>query len=618
MLHLFAALCVFFFYFIAQVFFGTDTQTCAMPRNATTAAALATLASSLDHQCNVRDVVGRCDSAPSLFHACSRSGSAIAVVHRHTVLPVQLSATAESRATYTFDPGADFIGKIYLVVHVPVLINQCAALTDAAGRALQPRYIVSADADRPGSFLGPRLEGVVVKEGAPQCTLHADSGAAGALLDQNAACDYAAYFTEYAAARLVAGARLVADGVTEVSALTCDVLAAVNELFRSFHSPTARGLGRARTHIGGEDAATCADLKARSLQTQCWTVPLPFFSHGEAFPNALLRRRLRQRHRPTSEDAGEGEDDRDAERDGNEDEDGERDSTLMVTSLQLELTFNPMYQLVCNGSNTLPSNVSITENSGHTPVRTITFPDTPHSDTSAFAYHATAAAAAASTNSAFDPQHFRVELLVEEFIVDPECLEDLFYANDRHVFACSRFRPLPPVTIEAGTPELTASIDLSHIRGGLEALVWFPQLQMDSYRHMWYRMRGMVDQVAGHATRALVAHSVTVGNHARHVPVHTHAPWGRFTDKEIYVCDLVAAGGSTGGFRVHADAYYGCAEHDALMCRANANVFANNAATDGFDMRAGQCGGPPTVTVLAFAVERQLLAFQDQQLVNIM
>jgi hypothetical protein len=55
---------------------------------------------------------------------------------------------------------------------------------------------------------------------------------------------------------------------------------------------------------------------------------------------------------------------------------------------------------------------------------------------------------------------------------------------------------------------------------------------------------------------------------------------------------------------------------DALHCAASANVFADNSATGGLDPTRG-CGGPPAVTVLAFAIERQTLEFRQGALVRV-
>jgi hypothetical protein len=604
-------------------------------KNASTAAALQALASALSHEHHASDAVGECASGAALFRACSAPSRSVAEVSRRVDLQVRLSATSTCSTTYTFDADVDFVGHLHLVVHMPVLVNQCKQRVTNTGScspgSTEPtahRFVIPADADRPGSFAGPVLDDFVIKEGVPDCTLHVDFGHAGRRfseagppLDQNAAGDFSAYYTEYAAARLVASARLVADG-HEVSALTCDALAALNEVVRSCHSPSARtgsctgtsadaGVGRAYAHMG-EDASVCADLKVRSLQVQTWVVPLPFFPRGEAFPNALLRRRSRRTHRAGASDGAPAD-----------------AATDLNTSLQLQLTFHPLYQLVCNGSRTLPANSHLTGSMGTVPVRTVTFPPAP-SDTSAFAHHAVAHGGQPAT---FNPAHFRVELVVQEFLVDPESLQDL-YADSRRLVSCTRVRPLDPVTVD-DSENPTARVNLHEVRGGLEALFWFPRLQMDAYRHMWYRARGMVDQVTGRASCALTSHSVTVGGHA-YGPAHCMRSWGRSTGKEIYACDFgstcagalwvsdsanggsgsnisSSAGAGTDGVR---GASRGPGHDHELACRVNANVFADNSSTGGLDAANG-CGGLPAVTVLSFAMERQVLEFKDRVLASV-
>ena len=618
-------------------------------KNPSTAAALQALASALSHEHRASDAVGQCASSAALFRACSAPSRSVAEVSRRVDLQVNLSATSTCTTTYTFDPDVDFVGRLHLVVHTPVLVNQCnqpvtetGSIPSSSTTSQAHRFVIPADADRPGSFAGPVLDGFVVKEGVPDCTLHVDFGRdgrrfseAGPPLDQNAAGDFAAYYTEYAAARLVASARLVADG-KEISALTCDALAALNEVFRTCHSPSARagsctgaasagaGVGRAHAHMG-EDASVCADLKVRSLQAQTWVVPLPFFPRGEAFPNALLRRRSRRT----------------------------RGAADIKTSLQLQLTFHPLYQLVCNASRTLPANSHITAGRGEVPVRTVTFPPAQSGDTSAFAHYAVAHG---GRRAEFDPAHFRVELVVQEFLVDPDSLRDL-YAEPRQLVSCTRVRPLDPVTV-ADHEDRTALVDLHDVRGGLEALFWFPRLQMDAYRHMWYRARGMVDQVTGRASGALTSHAVTVGGHTYYGTPLCTQPWGRSTDKEIYACDFGSActgalwvGGSStnasDGTSTNASDGTSTNASDGtnattnaspssegvqdalpqgpgqgqarceLKCLVNANVFADNSSTGGLDAATGGCGGLPAVTVIAFALERQVLEFEDRALARV-
>jgi hypothetical protein len=585
-----------------------------MARHDTTAAALAALASVLNSDAHQHLYLPRerCASAADLVRACSLPGRAVAVVRRHVDLAVRLSATSCATATYTFDANADFVGRLHLLVHTPVLANQCSVPTTetgsvagAADQGASLRCIVPADADRPGSFAGPRFAATVIKEGVPGCEVHVDFGTdgrrfreGGPPLDQNAACDLAAYYTEYAAARLVASARLVADG-HEISALTSDAIAALCELLHESHtaragtyaapsqatgtgtsagagantwSNGASRCGNAFAHLG-PDAAITADLKVRSLQVQTWTVPLPFFPHGEAFPNALVRRRSV----------------RDVE------------ACDPKTSLRLEIQFRPLYELVCNGSATVPSNSALTTHGGQAPVRTVTFPAVEGACTSAFAHHMLGPNK--GRRAKFEPAHFRVQLVVQEFLVDPDSLRDM-YADARHLVSCTRVRPLDVVTVE-NPHDPVVRVPLQPVQGGLQTLVWFPRLRMDAYRHMWYRMRGMVDQVTGQVSCALAAHSVSVGG-------HTYGPhvWekARCTDKEIYACDFGASGVWL------SPPVPEC--QDELVCRVNANVFADNSPLDGLDATQG-LGGPPAVSVLAFALERQVLQFESRTLASI-
>jgi hypothetical protein len=151
-------------------------------------------------------------------------------------------------------------------------------------------------------------------------------------------------------------------------------------------------------------------------------------------------------------------------------------------------------------------------------------------------------------------------------------------------------------------------VPLQPVQGGLQTLVWFPRLRMDAYRHMWYRMRGMVDQVTGQVSCALAAHSVSVDGHAYGPHLWEKA---RCTDKEIYACDFGASG-------VWLPREPSANERqDELACRVNANVFADNSALDGLDATQG-LGGPPALTVLAFALERQVLQFESRTLASIL
>jgi hypothetical protein len=602
-----------------------------MPLHAATKAPLNVLAASLNHRYHVSDTVGPCTApAHTLFHACSNPEAAVALVRRRVYLPVTLSTDTTSTVTYAFEPDVDFVGAVYLLVHAPVLVNQCAAPTTSCGSALGTatlkgirRCIVPADADRPGSFAGLQLDEAVVKEGVPGCALHADFGDAGAQfgsvhqpaksspLDQNATQDFAAYFTEYAAARIVRSARLVASGV-EVSALTCDVLAAAHELFHTKDAASARGAAGAWNdktfaHLG-QDADMKAALKVHSLGVQTWRVPLPFFPKGEAFPNALLR------HYPVTNENSSNH---------------AKNANAPATSLRLELTFSPLYELVCNGSDTLPSNARLTAAHGQVAVRTVTFP-AHATDTSAFASGALALRADQAEQAEqaepaeeaeeaeeadFEAEHFRVVLEVHEYFLDPDSVRALVSGEGRRTYTCARVRPLEPLELQ---DPRQGRVSLSSVEGLLETVVWFPRLRMDAFRHMWYRMRGLVDQATGRATHAL-ADLVVIGNYT-FVGLRAH------TDKEVYVCDFAGAinsnpmgavmSNSMGAIAPPTLACCPVSDTDALHCAASANVFADNSATGGLDPTRG-CGGPPAVTVLAFAIERQTLEFCRGALVRV-
>ena len=538
------------------------------------------------------------EPTPSLYAAVSDPGSSLAMIHREVPVSVQLKLTDTSTATYTFSDDVDFHGTTYVVIKAPILVNQCAIGVDDAGAAsgAVKRVVLPVSGERPGCNTSAVTGNIVEEDGA---SLGIDFGANGAgfdtgsgILDQNNNNDLCAYYGDYSGARMVQKAVLTIDDSIVVSSVTSSFIVAVNELYRTNSRKYHDTLGHFRWStssmgtVNSYDEAMHNELKVRSMRQQTWLVELPLFTDlqniNHAFPTGLLK---------TVHEAPNGA------------------LSTQTHHLKLTITFCPLNELVVNGSNNVSSTSTVTCAGGASAVNTVTFMDTGTGNTSALA-------ANIGSTGAFAPSHFQMSLIVTEIIVDADSMGDFLDGGPYKAV----FPQATELTKATTTSAANAEVSLGSLTKPLSALIWFPRLQMDTYRNMWYRMRGMPDQVSGRFNRAIVQNTLTIGNFTyadskgalldKVMPSKFAARVPR--DIEMYMYSFGTKNALDGGPGSEKDIVPGSVNMAAfsmafLKCKPNPNIFADNSATGGLNMAGGTFGGPPALAVTVLAIEQNVL-----------
>lgn len=545
------------------------------------------------------------DPTPNLYAAMSNPGSCMAMVHREESLNATLNANSEGSASYTFSSDIDFLGPVYVVIRAPILVNQCSINVNNVGAASvagKKRFIIPGESDRPGSMVesGGTLKDHIIAEDTNLHVLDINFGSQGAgfhnsgkaPLDQNEGDDYSSYYNDYSAARFIRSASLTMSDETILSTVTHDALVAVNELFRSNSSKYHNTLGHFRWSQSSSGNTTSYDetmrreLKLRALRSQTWIVELPFFMDvtglRRPFPAALLR------HRTATSDVRH--------------------------PLKLEIVFSPLSELICNGSSNVGGKSSIVcdKDASSASVNTVTLPHNQVSDSSPAAHYAML-----NTKQSFEPKHFSVSLIVTEIIADAESMQE-FVAQGPYKMVYSRFSTLSTGSAKHNAP---AEIDLSKLARPLSSLIWFPRLQMDEYRMHWYRMRGMLDQLTGRTSRAIVKNTLSVEDFKfadsegalldKVVPSRFACRVPEF--KEIYMYSFATLNpfevGSESMSRIlPGSVNMGVVKKASLRCEANSNVFTDNTGSDGINPSSSY-GGSPAVHITVLAVEHSVLSF---------
>lgn len=562
------------------------------------AAALALIASNGDDEESYVDDFVFCEPTPSLYAAVSEPGSSLAMIHREVQLSTNFSLTDSSTATYTYSSDVDFHGTTYVVIKAPILVNQCSVGVNADGAASgsTKRMILPIAGERPGCN-SSAVSGNIANETGSD--LGIDFGSQGSsfdsgsgILDQNNNDDLCAYYGDYSGARIVQQAVLTIDDSIVVSSVTNNFIVAVNELYRNNSGKYHDTLGHFRWStssmgtVNSYDEAMRHELKVRSLRQQTWLVELPLFTDlqniNHAFPTGLLT---------TTSAALDGT------------------TSTTTHTLKLTITFSPLNELIVNGSNNVSSTSTVTCASGASAVNTITIQDTGTSNTSALAANITSV-------GTFNTSHFQASLIVTEIVIDAESMAD-FLEGGPYKAIFPQATELSQVTATSST---TAEVSLGSLTKPVSALIWFPRLKMDSYRNMWYRMRGMPDQVSGRFNRAIANNKLTVGSFTyadsdgalldKVMPSKFAARVPR--DIEMYMYSFGtenALNGSPGSEKRIVPGSINMAAFSTayLKCTPNPNIFTNNSGTGGLDVADGTYGGSPSLTVTAMAVEQNVL-----------
>jgi hypothetical protein len=542
------------------------------------------------------------EPSPSLYAAMSYPGSSLAMVHREVPFsaPVQFDLTSTSTASYTFSSDVDFHGTTYVVIKAPILVNQCTVGVDVDGVAggVVKRVVLPASSERPGCNSAAMSGNIVPENGSGLVITFGVDGtgfdSGGGILDQNNNDDISAYYGDYCGAHMVQAAELVIDDIIVVSNITNSFIVAVNELYRTNSCKHHDTLGHFRWStssmgtVNSYDEAMRNELKVRCMRQQTWLVELPLFTDlqniNHAFPTGLLT---------TVQET--------------------RDGTLSTTvhSLKLTVTFSPLNEAIVNGSNNVSSTCTVTCATGESAVDTVTF--VKNADTS----NSSNLAANIASVGAFNTSHFQASLIVTEIVVDADSMSDFLDGGP--------YKAIFPQATELSTQTAASASDvevnLSSLTKPLSALIWFPRLQMDTYRNMWYRMRGMPDQVSGRFNRAIVQNTLTIGSFKyadsegalldKVMPSKFAARVPR--DIEMYMysfCTKNAMNGGPGSEKhlVPGSVNMAAFASASLNCTPNKNIFADNTATGGLNMASSTTfGGPSALAVTVLAVEQNVL-----------
>lgn len=525
----------------------------------------------------------------SLVSAMS-SQSALAMVHREVSCSWQLKLDEETTFSRPIEAG-DFLGPMFLVIRAPALVNATQAVTTADGTAGSGNYrgVVPADADRPGELTnGSGPEDYMLKENEFTTAGWSFSSGTTFATEQVAADDFAAYYTDYAPARLIKHARILLNGSMELFKVTCDWIVLVNELYRSSSYKYHETLNHVHPVFSGDaqkadDDEIKRELKVRALAPQTWVVELPF-SFGmdvtKAFPRTLLRKSW-------------------------EDEQG--NPITAENTLSLEVACYPLNTIVCNGSN-IGTSSTLTAASGAVAVNTVTLNEDRGSNTSTFAKNMNG-----TLLSKFDTDRFKISVITTEIYVDADTLST-FHDSDKHSMLITQLKQLPTVSSKKTGP---LKIDTSSLSSPVLSLYWFTQLNRDTFRNMWYRMRGLIDQVTGRPVKTLKECEIGVGNQ-----VYAHSSSALFDKimpskhasqipryKDIYMYSFATESPFSASSQqavppgsLNFAALKGSAYNDSyIQVWPDAAVFEDNSATDGINAKTGY-GPAPSVTVNAMAV----------------
>lgn len=520
------------------------------------------------------------------------SQSALAMVHREVSCDWSLKLHEEQTFTKSLTAG-DFLGPMFLVIRAPALVNMTQAVTTAAGAGGSGNYraFVPPDADRPGELTaGGGPEDYMIKENATATNVSWSFGSATTFAaEQTAQDDFAAYYTDYAPARLIKHARIMLNGSMELFKVVSDWIVLVNELYRSSSYKYHESLNHVRPTFQGvalksDDDEIKRELKVRALMPQVWVVELPF-SFGmeltKAFPRTLLQRSW-------------------------EDEDGNQ--VTAENTMSLEVCCNPINSIVCNGSN-IGTASTLTAHTGAVAVNTVTLNEDRDTNTSTFAKNVNG-----RLLSTFKTDKFKISLITTEMYVDAETL-GAFHDGDKHEMLITQLKQLPSgFTTSSSNP---IKIDTSSLSSPVLALYWLTQLNRDTFRNMWYRMRGLVDQVSGRPVKVLKECEIGVGNqvyahsgsalfdkvmpskHAAQIPRYKEAYMYSFATESPFSASTQQ--GVPPGALNYA-ALKGSAYNDSyIQVWPDPAIFANNTATDGINATTGY-GAAPSVTVNAMAI----------------
>lgn len=544
----------------------------------------------------------------TVVSAMSKASSSLARVHRETACEWPLKLNEEVVHTKDIVSG-DFLGPMFLIIQAPAIVNMCQQKVTAAGvadAAQTYRAIVPSDADRPGTF-STAVATYMLKENLNDGNVAITySNGSSFAAEQNAADDYAAYYPDYAPAQLIKSARIMLNGSTTLFEATGDFVVVNNEMHSTTSCMYYEDLNHVNPAFRGTDNKSLdleiiKELKLRALEPQTWIIKLPFdFSSSltSAFPRTLLRT-------SSVNEAGE--------------------LTFVDNTLTLEVTFNPLNSIICNGSNVGTAS-TITAGSGAVGVNTVTLNDSRGSGSSTFAANVDG-----RLLSDFKVERFRSSLLLTEIYLDVETLAGFHALRDQPGgvrMLVKQIKTLPVVSGDSTSAPLT--IDLSSLSAPVTSLYWFYRLGRDTYRNMWYRMRGMTDQVTGRSLKAITSSELVVGGQAyasrsfvlfdRIMPAE-HAVQ-RPENKDIYMYNFAAENHSGGNAPSSSSAVaVGAMNFDALrnselstsylQVWVDPAIFANNSGTGGINATANY-GLKPSISVHTLAVATYVLSFTPE------
>ena len=548
----------------------------------------------------------------TVISAMSLAQSSLACVHREVVCESVLKLDEEATFSKPIECG-DFLGAMFVIIQAPAMVNmtqQKTSATGSIGATLNYRALVPSDADRPGETLnGSNVANYMLKENAADQVGITYSNGSSFATEQNITNDFAAYYPDYAPARLIKLARLIVNSSLVLYEATSDLIVLANELLCSTSSKYYQDLNHVEPSFSAsarsDEAEIVRELKVRSLAPQTWIVKLPFsfaFSIQQAFPLTLLK----AAHAATLESQ----------------------EALATNVLTLEVTFNPLNSIICNGSNVGTSS-TLTAANGAVSINTVTLNTDRNTNTSAFAANVNG-----NSLTTFRPERFKTSLVLTEMYVDAATLFAFQSRRNASTSGTSgtsgtglqmfvtQLKALPSAT--AASSSVPLNIDLTSLDCPVTSLYWFYRLSRDEFRNIWYRMRGMNDQVTGRCVKGLTACELVIGDRTytgkssvlfdRIMPVEHAQQLPKYKDIYMYNFSVEPASAAWSAAAIPVGALnfnhvrgMSC----FLQVWVDPAMFEDNTTTGGINAKSGY-GGSPTVTVHAMAVATQVLTFTNQ------
>lgn len=398
-------------------------------------------------------------------------------------LSVQLSTTSPTTCTFDVEYG-DYISGISLVCMLPAIVNVTTGKVNEVGLLdLNNNYraIVPSAANAViNTALDHTATGRVVREGVAgnQIGVIAADHVSSLASERNTGSDFAAYFCDYAGARLIQCVQLLVNGKVRQS-FTGSWLFVFNELYRTAAGKTAAAIGAADPSSVTDGKVSTAK-KVEALNGSQLEIELPFFfsqsgdgcvgGGGGPFPRFQFSR---------------------------------------SDAVQLRFSFNSLRSLVVNGAGLGDEVLTIVADRDATkmPVQTVTVADKVGHTSSVASY--LTKLAVAPTRQDFSASDFSVSVRVREVYVDAATLKSQRNALYSAVVA----QPHVSEGSTAGGVGSDIVLDtMKHAPLPTHSITAYGRLYEHTVTNNHFATKGAVDQLGGRQQPTLSRLAVQLGS----------------------------------------------------------------------------------------------------------